>query len=272
MLRHISLHAGIGSAEADQRLRDQMTQIGWSGELEGWLGPSRKWTLVSDPSVAAEWVVLLQPLSETPVATVAPATDGPLAALTAKRVVESGAGADLLPAEYGERYRQQFVDQFWMRGLGAIIGLYLVGLLVYFAAVGALYFQNTRVESQYAPLGLDYTNAVKMSERVNLLEEQVHLKYAALDCWKLAAELLPKEMTLTSLTLERGKTLRLYGTVPQESSEKIIDYNEALSKATVNAQPITVESPNQGAPRADGSGVSMITWNFACHIGKGDGK
>ena len=38
-----------------------------------------------------------------------------------------------MPAEYSTRYHQRFVDRLWMRRLGAVVLLYVIGVLVYFA-------------------------------------------------------------------------------------------------------------------------------------------
>ena len=272
MLRHISLHGVVPGDQAQAQLRDQLTQIAWTGEVDGWLGPNPQWRLVAEPATAAEWEPVLKPLSESPIEIVSPVGEAPLAALTAQRVVEARHGADLLPAEYGTRYRQQFVDQFWMRGLGAVIGLYLIGLLVYFAAVGAIWFQKYSVERQYTPISGSYTNALRMSERVSVLEEQSRLKFAALDCWKLAAELLPKEMTLTSMTLSKGNRLTLFGVVPEIESGKVYDYNIALSKSSIKGEPIVADTVRLSGPHADGAGTQVRAWDFSCRIGKGGGE
>jgi hypothetical protein len=271
MPRHISLHAGGATDESRAHLRDQLTQVAWTGEVDGWLGAAPNWRLVADAAVAAEWKAVLEPLSEGPIELVSPVAEAPLAALTARRAVASGHTDGLLPFEYGARYRQQFVDQFWMRGLAAAIGLYLVGLLVYFAAVGVMWARKHSVENQYTPLALDYTNAMRKSERVRVLDQQSRLKFAALECWKQAAELLPKEMSLTSMTLKSGSRLNLYGRVPDESVTKVYDYNVLLSKALINGEALTPETPKLQQAQPDVGGALTRPWDFSCRIGKGDG-
>ncbi len=268
-LRHVSFHTCVTGERHAEQIRDQMTQIAWAGELDGWLPPSPSWRLVVGARAAAEWEAVLRPLTPRGVEVIPPLAPESLAALTARRVVAAKNEADLLPVEYLTRYRQQFVDQFWIRGLAAGVALYLLGLLVYFSAVGVLWTQNYRLESQYSPMGLAYTNAIKMSERVQVLEQQSHLKFAALDCWKLAAEALPKEMTLTSISLSKGKKLFLSGVVPQDASERVYDYNIALSKGVINGEPVTADTPTLQQPRADASGTMIRIWSMTCRLGKG---
>jgi hypothetical protein len=269
VLRHVSIHACVAGPDLGEQLRDQMTRIAWAGELDGWLPPAPQWKLVAEAADASEWEAVLRPLTPLPVKISAPVGTTPLAGLTARRVVAGKNPADLLPPEYLTRYQQQFVDQFWMQGLAAALVIYLFGLLVYFSAVGVLWVQNYRLGSQYTPLEGSYTNALKMGERVQMLEQQSHLKFAALDCWKLAVEALPKEMSLTSFSLAKGRKLSLFGVVPQDSSEKVYDYNLALSKGVINGEPVTADPPTLQPPRADASGAMVRIWSLSCRLGKG---
>ena len=62
-----------------------------------------------------------------------------------------GSEGNLLPAEFSTRYRQQFVDRLWMRGLGAVVVLYLLGVLVYFARLEVELYRTARRRAASGP-------------------------------------------------------------------------------------------------------------------------
>ena len=105
-------------------LKEQLTQMAWAGELEGWLTGPPAWHLVADEATAAEWEPPLRQGLDEPIVIIAPLKPVELAALTAKRAAQAGSKLNLLPAEFSTRYQQQFVDRLWMRGLLARAGLY----------------------------------------------------------------------------------------------------------------------------------------------------
>ena len=117
----------LPAANRPESLKEQLLQMAWAGELEGWLTAPPLWHLVADAPTAAEWEPALRAGLEQPVEVIAPVPVGGLAALTATRAAQAGLQANLLPAEFSTRYHQQFVDRLWMRGLGAVVALYLVG-------------------------------------------------------------------------------------------------------------------------------------------------
>ena len=110
-----------------------------------------------------------------------------------------------------------------------------------------------------------YSDVVQLQERVRILEEQTHLKHAALDAWKAASDLLPQELTLTQINFQNGK-LTVYGTVPQDSMSKLTDYYEAMSKVPVNGAPMKLSTLSSSTPRPGAGGSLIISWSFACEI------
>jgi hypothetical protein len=110
---------------------------------------------------------------------------------------------------------------------------------------------------------------VQMKEKVGLLQQQTALKYAALDCWKAASDLMPEGITLTSFSFSHGQTVQLFGTVLQDQRTKLTDYNEALQSVVVNGQPLEVEPPNTRVPRPDRNGQMVIDWSFNCRVAEG---
>ena len=102
-------------------------------------------------------------------------------------------GAALLPAEFTDRYHQQFVDRLWLRGLLAATGiLYAIGVMIYFGATTLLNYKTVAPWSSRPPqLGDSYTNVLQLKARYEVLTERERLKYAALDCWKIVADNCP---------------------------------------------------------------------------------
>ncbi len=149
-------------ANRPESLKEQLLQMAWAGELEGWLTAPPAWHLVADAATAAEWEPALRAGLEQPVEVIAPVPVAGLAALTATRAAQAGSEANLLPAEFSTRYQQQFVDRLWMRGLGAVVALYLVGVLVYFARLQVELYRTRAVEQQVAERGPIYTNAIQL--------------------------------------------------------------------------------------------------------------
>ena len=67
--------------------------------------------------------------------------------MTAKRAAQADVQGNLLPPEFSERYRNQFIDRLWMGAVGSVIGIYLVGVVVYFIALYVLTMQKDRWKS-----------------------------------------------------------------------------------------------------------------------------
>jgi hypothetical protein len=142
-------------------LREQLMQMTWAGELEGWLNVAPQWHLVSDVATA-EWEPALRAGLEEPIETLTPRPARELAALTARRSSQTEARANLMPPEFAIRYQQQFVDRLWMRGLLALGALYLLGVAIYMATLGYATYRTDAVEAQVAAIGPTYTNAIQL--------------------------------------------------------------------------------------------------------------
>jgi hypothetical protein len=273
LLRNITLLSWVDGADA-LRLKDQLAQMAWSGELEGWLSKPPHWYLVADATVSAIWQPLLAQVAGEPIEVVAPLPAAKLAALSARRAVRSEGKAELLPVEYARRYRQQFIDRLWMRGLFAMVALYMAGLVVYFAAVYVMRLQLYKVQKQVNELSLNYTNVLQLHERLGVLEDQSALKFAALDCWKTASDLLPQELTLTQINFQNGKTMGVFGTVSQENAKKVYEYYDAMSKATTTSLDgkITrqtfqsLDAPSIPPAMPGPNGTPIIRWSFICKL------
>jgi hypothetical protein len=247
-LQHVDLLRLPQEEGAPAMLVDHLTRVAWGAEIDGWLMTPPVWHLVSnDPSVERWAEVLTGHFGETPQLHAGLSiTD--LARLTARRALRNEPVSNLLPAEFAAGYQQRFVDRLWMRGLGAVILLYLVGLVFYFGAIQVLDQQRTRLQREVRQLSGSYTNALQLKERVRLFEDQAELRYAALDSLRAVSDLLPPELTLTSFRFTGGKAVSLAGTVPAEHQLKVTEYNAELRNVSVNGVPIFrrdgVQPPN----------------------------
>jgi hypothetical protein len=249
-------------------LQDQLTQMNWAGELEGWLTASPKYHLVVDEEHAAAWKLLFPPA--IPLEVVPPVKDKDLAALTARRTVTGDSQTNLLPPEYTARYKQRFVDRLWMRGVGAVIALYIFGVALYLGWAQFEKWRATSVQQNVAREGVDYTNTVQLKERVRVLQDQLDLQYAALDCYKAVADNLPAELTLDNLNFERGRTLRLFGTAASGDIDKLQQFNDSMRQVVAKGQPLfsTVAPPT--FQRQPGAAADMMRWNFSAELKRGE--
>jgi hypothetical protein len=240
----------LPAANRPESLKEQLLQMAWAGELEGWLTAPPIWHLVADAPTAAEWEPALRAGLEQPVEVIAPVPVAGLAALTAARAAQSGSEGNLLPAEFSTRYQQQFIDRLWMRGLGAVVALYLVFVLVYFARLQLELYRTGAVEQQAIDRGPIYTNALQLKAKFQVLKDRQELKFAALDCWKTVAELLPDGVTLDGYNFSEGRKLTLSGSAPGDQTKRLLDFDSDIRKVVVNGQPLF--DPNAG---------DHITWD-----------
>jgi len=187
-----------------------------------------------------------------------------LAARTARRATAASPDALLLPAEFATRYRQQFVDRLWLRGLMATGVLYAIGVVIYFCAIVVLSYKTGQVEQRAASVSGSYTNAQMTLARFKVLKERQDLKYAALDSWKLVANFLPEGISLQRFSFGDGRKLTLSGTVMQDQTTAITDFYDALRKAQVNGQPMFNTTGGEIiSTRLTGNQVS---WNFSLEL------
>ncbi len=262
-------------ANGPANLKEQLLQMAWAGELEGWLTSPPRWHLVAEAPAAAEWGPALRAGLEQSIEVLAPLPTSELAALTAQRAAQADPRANLLPVEFASRYQQQFVDRLWMRGLGTVVALYVVGVVIYFIALQVLLFRTHGVEQQVAAWGPMYTNAIQLKTRYQVLQDTEDLKFAALDCYKAVAELMPESLTLESWNFSEGKSLALVGSAPAGQAEEVFKFEAALRAATANGRPDgrRLFDPNKGehatthfTPGA--GGAAHVSWSFRLELNR----
>ncbi|HUA69211.1 MAG TPA: hypothetical protein VMA13_11745 [Candidatus Saccharimonadales bacterium] len=261
-LRNLSFIVLPPTGDRAKSLKDQLAQLTWSGELEGWLATSPVWHLVAEETAAAEWEkMLVASLSES-VQVTRPLPFAELAARTARRSTQANARATLLPPEFSERYRQQFVDRLWLRGLAATGILYVVYVAIYLCATHVLDYRTRQVEQKVAALNGSYTNALQLVARYNVLKERQDLKYAALDCWKIVAEQLPAGISLERMSFADGQQLSLNGSVSPDQITQITDhFYDAVRKAKLDGQPMF--NATGGEDLTYQQRGNMVSWRFS---------
>ena len=266
VLQNVSvLHLPPGE-ERGPVLREQIAQMAWAGELEGWITSPPRRFLIATPELAATWQPLWQEGSEQRVEVMTPVPEPELAQRTARRATGEKAAPTLVPKEYTARYRQQFVDRIWMRGVFAVALLYLLGVFIYLAWVQYVDFSVNKVEVAARGLSGSYTNTLRLKDRVRVMQDQLNLQYAALECYKAVAEQIPPDITLNGMNFQKGKTLAIYGTAVKDARSKINEFSDSLRRVTSGGQPlfknVTVPSTSLRAEQLD--------WNFTAELMKGE--
>ena len=252
VLQNLSIiHLPPGEARA-AGLQEQLAQTIWAGEVEGWMTEAPRIHLVADDGTASNWLPLFDLTQQVEV--VPPLAPQELAQLTARRVTANGSLTNLLPTEYATRYKQQFVDRLWMRGLFSIILLYILGVVIYFGFVQFSGFRLDSLQTDSRTLGLEYTNTIRIKEQLRVLQDTIEMQYAALDSYKAVSDTMPPELTLSGMNFERGRKLTIVGTVGGDDRSKVNDFWEALGKLEVRGQPLfsRVNAPDlrqQGGPQ-----------------------
>lgn len=261
-LNPVNLPATGDRAES---LKEQLAQMAWAGELEGWLTALPQWTLVADDETVAQWETPLRQGLDAPIRLSNPMAPAKLAALTAKRSATSDGKGNLIPPEFATRYRNQFFDRLWIRGMFAVGFLYFVVVGIYIAAVSVQDYRVSGVEARVEGLSEDYTNALQLKARLQVLKTREDLKFAALDCWRVTAELLPETLTLDSFGFSDGRKLDLNGTAPADSVGDVNKFYGEIRKYQQGGQPMFDFNKGKQLSTRVGPG-GLVNWNFGLEL------
>jgi hypothetical protein len=117
-------------------------------------------------------------------------------------------------------------------------------------------------------MGINYTNTLQLKAQVAVLEEQVALRYAALEAWQAVVKNLPSNLTLTQLDFQKGRTLQLSGTVETESISAVTQFNSDLIKSQLDNQPLFARvKPAQINSKP---GNTVANWTFDAELRRSD--
>lgn len=271
MLQNLALVPMSSGEDREKLLLSQLEQMAWAGELDGWLKESPRVFLVAEPSDVAIWEPMLRTWVGEAFKIVAPIPAKELAAQSAHRTTRPECRSNLLPPEFAKRYRQQFVDGLWMRGLMTALAIYALGVVVYMTALFVLKSQNANLQTQLSSISLAYTNAMRDAEQIRIIKDRQELKYAALDCWKAVAQVLPESVTLDDMSFQRGK-LNLVGSVPADRQFDITTFHQALRQAVIVRENGEADEPlfeDIKAPTINVRGT-VAQWKFTCTLKGGE--
>ncbi len=251
-------------------LKDQLMQMSWAGELEGWLTSPPKWHVVAEPR--DEWEAVLREATEQPVEVVAPMPQQELAALTARRAAQGDESSNLLPAEFSNRYQQQFVDRLWLRGLLAALVVYGIVVAIFFVAVQVFSHFTDKVEARVQELAPAYTNALQQTAMLGVLKERDTLKFAGLDCWEAVAKTQTENLTLEVLNFNSGTRLSLRGNCPADKMSEVTDFFDAVRKQEKDGVPLFNTAGNEGPVTHLNPGGATLSWSFDLDLKQTDNR
>ena len=253
--------------EAAAVLLQQLGQSAWAGEMEGWMSGIPPIHLSATPR---QHEFLSAPLTEwsgQPVLSLSRPETTRLATASAE-ALRGEPVSSLIPSEWASAQRQKFIDRLWMHGLSGLGMAYVVFL---FGFLGLLNFRKYQVDdlrSEVSGMGINYTNTLQLKAQVAVLEEQVALRYAALEAWQAVVKNLPSNLTLTQLDFQKGRTLQLSGTVETESISAVTQFNSDLIKSQLDNQPLFARvKPAQINSKP---GNTVANWSFDAELRRSD--
>lgn len=271
VLQNINIVTALVEGDRVAALKEQLSQMTWAGELEGWLTSPPAWHLVANEADMRDWESPLRQAVDQPVKTSPPPPAPQLAALTARRATGADPKVNLLPPEFATRYRDDFIDRLWSRGLFSIGFAYLMLGVVYFAILSVRDFKVGQVEQQARNMSVIYTNAVQQRELYNVLKVRQELKFAALDCWRAIAERLPEDTQLDSLSFQDGRTLRLNGTAPLDKVTDVLTFSSEVRKAKANNEPLFETSGGDAFQQHTIPPGNVVGWSFSLDLKRVEG-
>lgn len=262
----LQLPAGPAAAETLVRC---LNQSAWSGELEGWLAGLPPVQLRAKPEDAAIVEEPLRAWSGQPVTTDARPDRSLIAAASARTRLAERSTA-LVPEEITSRQRAAFVDRIWMRGIGGVFVAYVFLVFLYLIALNVRKYQLDEVKGDAVGLARQYTNSLQLKAQVAVLQDQIALKFAALDAWRAVVDELPESLTLSQLDFSNGQTVEVNGTVAVDNQAAVTDFNKKLKAVQVNGQPLfaTVNVPE--FPTRTAAGAVTTTWRFKAELKKAE--
>ncbi|MFN0067209.1 MAG: hypothetical protein ACKVYV_06180 [Limisphaerales bacterium] len=265
-LQHVALLRLPAGPAWPAALAAELNTVAWSGELEGWMAGPQTLHLVGGGEDAAAWRAALEGQFPGQVRATASLAGGELAALAARRATVGESRVNLLPPEFARRYRQQFVDSLGMSGLGGAIVIYLVGVLLYFGVLELQKHRLNRVSDELALVTPAYTNALRARANLKVLQDQLALRFAALESWRAAIEALPAELTLNNFTLGNGQKLTLAGSGPGDAVQRVTEFSQELRQKQFNGTNLFAEV-RVGSSAIRGAGpAATLTWSVEADL------
>lgn len=240
-----------------------LNQTAWAGEMEGWLDTLPEVRLHAGSEFAARVAEPLATWSGRELRVEPRQAPEALAAATARRRLQAEATA-LVPPEVSSRQRAQWVDRLWLRGLTGVLMAYLFCVFLYLIALNVRKYQLDELKGNAVGLGRQYTNSLQLKAQIAVLDQQIGLKFAALDSWLAVVDHLPETLTLSQLDFQKGQTLELNGTVASESTADVTKFNTELGRVQVRGEPLFAKV--NAAQITARPGSPTATWRFTAEL------
>ena len=259
------VHAADGPEGARQWVAE-LHRMAWAGEVEGWAAGLQKVHWVEHGPGGEETRQAVEAALGLPVVAVPAPGEAEIARAAVARTLRGEDRANLLPPDFGMRYRQQFTDRLWMGGLMAVFGAYLIGVLIYFLVVEVQKFRQGKLADVVAGLNREYTETLRLKAQAQVMQETVNLRYAALDCWLATVEAMPEELVLEKLAFSGGQSLQIEGVAPADQEARITDYWKALKTKVIGNRNVFADVQLRPTVQRTVQGVPMIQWSFNCRL------
>lgn len=243
-----------------------LTRMAWAGEFAGWLPLVTDVHLVAPASRRGELESALAAWRGGSVEYREPVATEARAAASATAQLRRQA-ATLVPSETQARHRQQFIDRLWLQGLGAVGMAYLFGVVIYLGLLNWRWMSLESMQSDNVGLALQFTNTLATKAQKEILEEQVALRYAALESWKQSVEKLPTSLSLSTINFVKGRTLRLDGTTSTESQAEVVGYGNELRKLTLTNGAPLFSGVKPGPITVRGN---LATWSLEAELNRSE--
>jgi len=259
------------TAASRDELVEKINSVALAGEVAGWMPDEPACHLATRGDVAADWNTALakcfgrirevEPMSEVDLATAA--------AEFAARTTAPG----LMLEDYSARNRQRFQDGLWMQGIKGAVALMLMGLLGFYV-YGSMLQSTLEDKNNLVTVQTNlFTKALSLKAKVETLEKQKALKYAALEAWYKVSTGLPGELKFTELAFASSRTLdgntsrelRISGAADAGKATLIDDYQEALTRMERSDGKALFSSVKAETIRQD-TRKNQTVWSLKCEF------
>jgi len=259
------------TAASRDALVEKINSIALAGEVAGWMPDEPACHLAKRGDVAADWNTALakcfgrirevEPMSEVDLATAA--------VEFAARTTAPG----LMLEDYSARNRQRFQDGLWMQGIKGAVALMLIGLLGFYVYGSMLKGTLDEKQELVTVRSNQYNGALLLKAKVETLEKQKALKYAALEAWHKVSTGLPGELKFTELAFASSRTLdgntsrelRISGAADAGKATLIDDYQEALTRMERSDGKALFSSVRAETIRQD-TRKNQTVWSLKCEF------
>jgi hypothetical protein len=259
------------TAASRDALVEKINSIALAGEVAGWMPDEPACHLAKRGDVAADWNTALakcfgrirevEPMSEVALAT------------AAVEFTTRTTAPGLMIEDYSARNRQRFQDGLWMQGIKGAVALMLMGLLGFYV-YGSMLQSTLEDKNNSVTVQTNlFTKALSLKAKVETLEKQKALKYAALEAWYKVSTGLPGELKFTELAFASGRTLdgntsrelRISGAADAGKATLIDDYQEALTRMERSDGKALFSSVRAETIRQD-TRKNQTVWSLKCEF------